>query len=96
MKAPLKNTAHRNVISKIDSKTIRQKHKRPTAAQYLAEKNVRLCLMVVSALHARGFMTVKDTAWAAKRLMKIYEPLTGPLLISKFEQEVRSENCHED
>jgi hypothetical protein len=28
--------------------------------------------------------------------MKIYEPLTGPLLISKFEQEVRSENCHED
>jgi hypothetical protein len=52
--------------------------------------------MVVSALHARGFMTVKDTARAAKWLMKIYEPLTGPLLISKFEQEVRSENCHED
>ena len=96
MGAHRKNTARRTAISKIDSKTTRRKHKGMTAAQQLAEKNVRLCLMVVSALHALGFMTAKDTVRAAKRLMKIYEPLTGSLLLSWFEQEVHNENSNED
>lgn len=96
MGARRKNTARQPAISKIVSKTTRQKHKGMTAAQQRAEKNVRLCLMVVSALHALGFMTAKDTVRAAKRLIKIYEPLTGQLLISWFEQEVQNENSNEN
>lgn len=96
MGARRKNTARQPAISKIDSKTTRRKHKGMTAAQQRAEKNVRLCLMVVSALHALGFMTAKDTVRAAKRLIKIYEPLTGQLLISWFEQEVQNENSNEN
>lgn len=41
-------------------------------------------------------MTAKDTVRAAKRLMKIYEPLTGPLLLDKFKEEVQDENDHKN
>lgn len=96
MKALRKNIARQTAISKIDLKTTRRKHSGMTAAQQRAEKNVRLCLMVVSALHAFGFMTVKDTVRAAKHLMKIYEPLTGQLLLGWFEEEVQNENNHKN
>ncbi|MEG2520847.1 MAG: hypothetical protein RSA86_05895 [Christensenellaceae bacterium] len=91
MKTPRKNTARQTAISKIDLKTIRQNHKGMTVAQHLAERNIRVCLTVVSALHALGFMTAKDTVRAAKWLVKIYKPLTGPLLLDKVKQEVQNE-----
>ncbi|MEG2841948.1 MAG: hypothetical protein RR900_00560 [Ruthenibacterium sp.] len=96
MKAPQKNTARRTAISKIDLRTTHQRHKGMTVAQQLAEKNIRVCLMVVSAIHALGFMTAKDTVRAAKRLVKIYKPLTGSLLLEKFEREVQNEKSNKD
>ena len=96
MRARRKNTARQTAISKIDSRATHRKHKGMTAVQHSAEKNIRLCLMVVSALHVHGFMTAKDTVRAAKRLMKIYEPLTGPLLLDKFKEEVQDENHHKN
>ena len=96
MRARRKNTARQTAISKIDSRATHRKHKGMTAVQHSAEKNIRLCLMVVSALHVHGFMTAKDTVWAAKRLIKIYEPLTGPLLFDKFKEEVQDENNHKN
>ena len=61
MRARRKNTARQTAISKIDSRATHRKHKGMTAVQHSAEKNIRLCLMVVSALHVHGYMTAKDT-----------------------------------
>lgn len=77
------NIPRATVVSRVNA----QKHKSVTKGmnrqQIAAERNFRICLHIVNVLHARGFITAKDTARMIACLLRRYRPIIGSLQYSK-------------
>ena len=67
------------VVSRVTTQKKKPTAKGMNRKQIAAERNYRICLHIVNVLHARGFITAKDTAQMTAFLLKRYRPLIGSL-----------------
>ena len=73
------NTARRIVSTKPEDLRLRRKGRNLTRGQHLAEQNYRICLRIVSVLHANGLLKGKELVSARKILKRKYNPVIGEL-----------------
>lgn len=75
------HTAAERVTRKLDKKRGRTNRQKPSAKNFLAERNYRICLQVVSALIANGLLTKREAVRVRKRLKKKYDPIIGRAML---------------
>lgn len=78
-KVKKENSARRIVSGNHEEINSLRKGKNLTPAQHRAEQNCQICLRIVCALRADGFLTAKELAAVKKRLLKKYDSIIGTL-----------------
>lgn len=77
------NMPRPTVVSRVNSQKQKSAGKGLNHSQIAAERNFRNCLHIVNVLHARGFITAKDTVRMTACLLRRYRPIIGSLQFSK-------------